>query len=379
MFKDKKEIDKINKEKSHSFLGNLLLQPTVNCTDSNRGQMFSGMILQCIQIENAEPPLVFTDFENQFGDYSSYGYKRLDGEFEVIKKFYKNKYNYLLLVKNVKTGEYDVVFRNECKHLTEKYGYHNKNDVIDSLQTGDIIEDEVLYRNNNYDDDMNFQYGTNLNTLFMSYGGYTNEDAVVISKSTAEKMAAPFVNVINIPLNTNDILINSLGNNDYYKCFPDIGEKLDNSGIVCSSRRINYDDVAVTLKNMRSRLNSDTSYYIHESENSKIVDINVFCNENDKEKTFNELYNKQIGKYYYENQKYYTEFYEFMKPIVEGKSKKVSHKFTKELLYIYNRYKMLIDPNVRLKCDGTLFDHIILQLVVLTRSPLCVGSKLAGR
>ena len=166
MFKDKKEIDKINKEKSHSFLGNLLLQPTVNCTDSNRGQMFSGMILQCIQIENAEPPLVFTDFENQFGDYSSYGYKRLDGEFEVIKKFYKNKYNYLLLVKNVKTGEYDVVFRNECKHLTEKYGYHNKNDVIDSLQTGDIIEDEVLYRNNNYDDDMNFQYGTNLNTLF---------------------------------------------------------------------------------------------------------------------------------------------------------------------------------------------------------------------
>ena len=48
---------------------------------------------------------------------------------------------------------------------------------------------------------------------------------------------------------------------DFYKAFPDIGERVEN-GILCSSRRVNYEKAAFALKKMTSPLPDDTNYFI---------------------------------------------------------------------------------------------------------------------
>ena len=76
------DIDTKKFEGNHSFLAESLLCPGVNMVDCNRLQMFNAHIAQCIQIKKPESPLIFTNFENQVGKYSS-GYNRLKGKYKV--------------------------------------------------------------------------------------------------------------------------------------------------------------------------------------------------------------------------------------------------------------------------------------------------------
>lgn len=360
------EIEK-GHEYKHDFLAESILTPGVNMTDCNRLQMFNSHIAQTIQIEGSEPPLFFTNFENQVGEYST-GYKKLEGSWEVIDKITKNHYQYILLMRNTKNGMYDILFRNETEWFTEHYGSKLNNSVFDSLEKGDIVEDEILYKDNNYDDEMNFKYGTNLNAVYMAYGGKTNEDAVVVSKSTAEKMSTYFINKVMVSVNTNDLLINLYGNNKKYKSFPDIGEDVIN-GRLLSRRRVAYDKVMSDLKDLRKVLTTDDTYYV----DGKVIDINVYCNSDinilkERDRTY------QVYKYLEDQRTFYESFVDRLKNIVEGKNKK---KYTQNLLYYYNRYKMFLDDK---KCvyQGKLFDNYIIEFTVLERRPLLIGSKTTG-
>ena len=86
---DLSTIDNKKWEGNHKFLAEGLLMPFFSHTDGNRAQMFCSHISQCIQIENGEVPLVFTDFENQVGD-NCLGYKYIDRDLTVVKKIIKN-------------------------------------------------------------------------------------------------------------------------------------------------------------------------------------------------------------------------------------------------------------------------------------------------
>lgn len=384
------QVNLIDDEKfygKHNTFGNLLLQPGVNHTDTNRGQMFSSHIEQAIQIDQPNPPLWFTRFEDQWSKYSS-GYLELDGKWKVLVKINKNDYNYVMIVKKIanskkekidmkngkepkfKVGTYHVIFRTEAVWLTEKYGYKYNNEIIDSLEKGDVIEDEILYKDKNRDEDMNFQYGRNLNAVYLSYAGLTTEDACVVSKSVTEKMASYFVKKIQVSLNTNDILTNMYGNKEFYKAFPDIGEEIK-GGLLCSSRRIHYQTAPISLSNMMKPRVGDTSYRAH----GKVIDIKVISNIDNPDEELEYNYNKQIKKYYKEERNYYKNFIKYVEPIVSDKKLIVSS----DLVYYYNRYKMLMDPKNKFRVDKNLFDHLIIEFMVFEKSPLVVGSKLAGR
>lgn len=362
------DVDIKQFEGKHNFLAESLLSPNMNKCDCNRLQMFNAHIAQCIQLEDPQPPLVFTRFENQVGKYSS-GYKRLKGNWKVIKKIHKNKYNYVMIVQNLDTEEYDIVFRQEAQWLTEHYGCKINNYAIDKLQEEDEINNKILYKDRNYDRNMNFQYGTNLNACFICYKGLTNEDAIVISETTAKRMSSYFVNKVQIPVNTNDILINYMGSKKFYKCFPDIGEEVK-GGKVAIERRINYDNIITDLKDLQEIRDNDTVFY---SEGT-VIDINIYCN-SDYTVMENQEYNKQVYAYIMKQRRYYEEFVDFLNPIIEGKK---TSNYSTELLYYYNRYKALLN-NEKFNYQGKKFDNYIIEFTILEELPVSVGSKISGR
>ncbi|WPH64202.1 non-viral RNA polymerase beta subunit [Staphylococcus phage vB_StaM_PB50] len=169
-------MQEIEDKKSHEFLSELLLMPNVNRTNGNRSQMFTSHIGQCIQLTEAEPPLIQTGFENQVGKYST-GYKKAERDFEVIFIFEKNKYVKYYLVKYKDNDEYDIIIREEANHLAEKFGNKYQNEKIDSLEIGSTVDkNEVLYKDQNYDEESNnFQYGTNATSVFLPDKGFTNK------------------------------------------------------------------------------------------------------------------------------------------------------------------------------------------------------------
>jgi DNA-directed RNA polymerase beta subunit len=357
-------------EGKHDFLAEELLMPNANKTDGNRSTMFSSHLAQFVTLKDAEAPLVYTNFENQVGKYSTAGYKKAKRDYVVIGKIEKNKYNYVLVVMDLETKEYGILTREECKFLTEHYGFKWNNDQIDSYDEGSKIESEdVLFKNDNYDENMNFGYGVNMNTAYFSYKNLTLEDAVVISKSAAKRLGSYVVHNVRISVNTNDILLNLYGDDSVYKSFPDIGEDIKDQ-ILASRRRINYDTALYELKNLKETRDNDDSFYA----SGKIVDVEVYSNIPEDELSKQD-YNVQVKKYIDEQNNFCKEVYSKLKNIVEDPNNKISD----ELIHFYNNCKMQIDENVSYTYENSKFSGVILNFTILEEEPLKIGSKITGR
>ena len=105
----------------HWFLAEELGVPRANYADTQRLQMFSNHINQHVHLKNPEYPKVFTNFEDQIGEYSV-AYKKAKEDFEIINKIVKNQYNYDLIVKYTKSGVYAIIPYRSRRNITEDYG-----------------------------------------------------------------------------------------------------------------------------------------------------------------------------------------------------------------------------------------------------------------
>ena len=366
------DLSNINNEEwhgKHNFLSEGLLMPFYSHTDGNRGQMFCSHISQCIQVKDSEVPEIFTNFENQIGD-NCLGYEYINRDVEVIGKIVKNNLNYILIVKDKDKNYYDIIKRNEAENLTEHYGYRNKNEIIDSIEVNDEIDkDGVIFTNYNYDESMNFSYGTNLNAIYLTYKGFTNEDGIAISESAAKKLSSYFVRKESINVNSNDFLLNLYGDKEMYKTFPDVGEDIKNKRLL-GRRRIVHKDTVNTLRHPDKILNTDDIYYA----DGKIVDIDIFYNGNLAELE-KQQYNKQVYNYILSLNKFYKEYVEFLKPIVEDDN----NEYSDELIYLYNRYLTFSQPNCIYENKNNLFNNYIVEFLIMHEKPLTVGSKITGR
>ena len=158
----------------HYFLSEELLIPHANNTDTQRANMFSNHIAQFVHLKEPEFPKVFTNFEDQVGEYSV-AYKKAEKDFKIIAKIVKNEYNYDLVVQ-YSDGVYDIIHYNHARNITEDYGYA-VNDCIAEKEVGDsVYKDEFIYKSDNYDDEGNFMYGKNLKAVYLAYKNLTYED-----------------------------------------------------------------------------------------------------------------------------------------------------------------------------------------------------------
>lgn len=375
MLKNDLERMDIEFKDSDVILGKNLLT-NANYLNSSRSLMLGNQLDQVVPLEHTEIPLYYTNYEYIVGKYSS-SYFKSDSNFKVIHKISKfpSKPNaiYILVVYNNDTGMYDVIERKPGERLTETYGYKYNNDIIDSIEENDVIKkNDVLYHSTSFNNKLQYGFGVNAVTMYTT-DPMTIEDAIVISKSLANKLTSVEYDIVRIPLNDNDILINYMGDRHKYKAFPDIGDSVKNS-IIAVRRRIAYSQALFDLKeeNMRKILTTDTEYYVPFAMDT-VVDINVYCNKDEDQLNRNK-YNEQIMNYYDNEQDYYKQIVEVLEPIIEKGN------YTDELGFIYTNAKKIINPNIKWKDDSNkVFGNIILEFVVEKKVPVVVGSKLSGR
>ena len=361
------EINNAEWEGTHKFLAEGLLVPQVNRTDSNRLQMFTSHITQCIQVVEAEPPLVFSNFENMIGE-NCLGYLKLKERKEVVKKIVKNDLNYLLLTKN-DNNHIELIERKDSNHLTEHYGYRNKNEIIDNYKEKDIIEkDEILFKNYNYDDEMNFTYGKNLNAVFLAYRGKTNEDGLILSESAAKDLSTYFIHKYSININDNDFLLNLYGDRENYKCFPSVGEEIENNKLL-ARRRIDLKEIINTLRDVDQVSLKDDIFYGR----GVVADVDVYFNGNinDLEKQY---YNTQVYNLIQDQNRYYEEYVNTIQELMSNPK----YTFSNDVIYTYNRFKTFLNPKVKYKSKGNDFSNYMIEFIVYHETPITMGSKITG-
>ena len=339
----------------HSFLAEELLIPNANKTDGSRMNMVCSQFSQLLVMDNAEPPLVFTNFENQIASKSS-GLVLAKENAEIVAVLPYNDCRALVLLK-YDTGVLDLIEHKYATNLTESFGYTSESLIEDIGQT--FKKGDTLYYNGMYDEHRNFKFGNNLRTVYLPFKGKTYEDAIVISKSASKLLSHTTVTQYLVVLNRNDVCVYDV---------PKVGEEIKD-GILTARRRISHQTILDSFKNDEFNIlrPGDTPFF----GNGIITDVEVMCNTpEDLEYPYNAHF-KEV----YENQnKLYTEFLEILD------SKELSKlKFSDNVLFWKRKATDILDPEIMFEHDKREFEGVIVRVDVIESHECEVGSKLTGR
>ena len=369
------ELDE--KYKGNDAVFGMTLLTRTGYISGNRSIMTTGHLKQAMTPIHPEFPKVFTEYENMVGKYST-GIKKASREWRVVDKIYKfeeDNHLYTLIVKDEVTGYYDVIEKKLVENLTEKFGFRYNTEDLDKIQVGDLIpKDSVLFKSTSYDEYNNYRFGVNATFCYTS-DVKTTEDAILVSQSFADKFRCVEVESITVSINDNDILINLYGDENNYKCFPDIGEYI-NDKIICATRRINNDQIFYDFKetNLRKINFSEDVLCTEQGSGGKIIDIKVYSNKSLEEMESNE-YHAQVTKYYKNELRYFKEIVESTQDVVyENKD------HSRNYNYIYKKSKDALNDNVKW-CEQQgkkPFSNMIIEFIVEREVPLKEGSKITG-
>lgn len=363
-------VPKHDNRENHSFLAEELMIPNAQKSDGGRLKMFTDHQGQTVEIRNAEPPKVFTGFENQVGKYSS-GYKQVKENYTILKIIELNE-NHKFIVIKTDSGLYDVIVFKEAENLTEYFGHINTlNEEIVEGASIDVEETEYVYKNGLYDELMNLQYGRNLKAVFVPYKGLTYEDAIVISDEVAELMTHTEVKEYFLVLNKNDILLDLNNKDGVYNPIPAINEEIKNS-ILCSRRRIDYNTLLFNFKKTEfdESQREDSSIFT----NGVLKDIFIYSNLID-DTPVNEPFKVILRKQF----EVFVDLFAYLEDIKLNPKNKVSEDFN----YWFSVARDYIAPDkdntMSYTFDKKSFEGIVIKFTVAENCPCENGSKLTGR
>lgn len=341
-------------------------------TDSSREYMFTSHLKQVLTLLEPDVPRLQTGFENTVGRYN-HAYHRLKGTWDVvdvIQKFPGKPGVYTLVLFNRKTNTYDMIEKKVAESLTEKFGYVYDTSLMDSLKPGDRLVDPVLYKSTSYDQHMNYRYGKNA-MVYYSTSTDTLEDAIRVRRSWAEKVKSVEIDTVQVMVNDNDVLLNLYGDEEVYKAFPDIGERVKNS-VLCGTRRVNKAHILYDFQaqNMRTLYSTDEEYYV--TKNAEVYDIDVYYN--GAEPFPGNLFHQQLKWYYDQVCEYADSIFSWATKI-----KKSGSKYTENVSFMRSRYMHFNDPDYKWKNKDRAFGNIVIEFKVRSTISLDAGSKLSGR
>ncbi len=341
-------------------------------SSSARSNMVAQHLVQALVPNKPEVPGVATSYEELFGAFST-SYKKTTSKLKVVKKIVKHEnYVYTLLVYNSDDDMYDIVQRKEVKNMAESYGFKYNNETIDSYDEGDIIPKKtVLYKSPCMDDDENFMFGLNAKVVYVT-SQETIEDSIVISKSFAKKFSVTKVDTCEIPFNDNDIFLNIYGDNEQYKSFPDVGEKIKDS-VLCATRRKNkvLDQLYLKNSNLKKIFPNDDVFQL--LGDYKVVDIDVWANKPYDELPTAPAYD-QVKFYYNRMIEYYTDIYNIFGDIIDK-----GYNYSQEFSQLYAKARDFLDPSCKYVDEERMFSNLIVEFTLMKSEPLRRGCKLCGK
>ena len=345
--------------------------------DASRLYMNTAETKQSLTLLYPDVPRLATSWENPLGRLNKdRSYKQLDGTWEVkdiIKKF-KNGDMYTIVFYNPETDTYDMIEKQIAESLPEKFGFLYNTDKMDSLQIGDIITDEIIYKSTSYDEHMNYRYGKNAKVLY-STSTHTIEDAVRIRNGWANGVKSVEVDDISSSVNKNHVPLNIYGDDNHYKVCPDFGEPIQNS-TVFALRMINKEHILVDFQkqNMKKIYSTDTDYVVSEADESYIYDIDIFYNGDDP---------FPDNVFFHQLKGYYDDICEYADKMLEWtiRIKESGSKYTDNIPYFKDKYQHFNDPEWKFcgKEKNKPFGYMTIVFKIKSIIGIGPGSKVAGR
>lgn len=350
------------------------LMTQVNHINSSRNIMFASQLGHMVSIKNPEMPLVPTGFENKLSSYSGM-LNKTDEDYEIVAKFAKNDYIYVLIGYDKKHKRYHAWKRIEAEEHSEGFATRYNNSFMDSLEIGDTVDKGTyIQKSTNFDKNMNYQYGKNINVVYM-VSPHVYEDGI-LAMNGVEKMFNTFRSEEKtIKLSDNEVLINWYGDEDHYQSLPKVGEKT-RKGYVAAVRKTDSSNAPRSLKSNKLR-------HIEMSDRpcmgeGRVIDIEIRTNKDPRKFPQAGAF-KQIAKLYDDQEKFYRDLYEYMMGIVE-QERSDECTYTDEFSIICADAMNHIDASAfYADSNDNVYGSMEIVIHLLDEEEMIVGSKFVGR
>jgi DNA-directed RNA polymerase beta subunit len=369
----------------------LLLSPFTQFNSSQRSNMFSSNISQALVIDGCEPPRIGSGYEQMFGDYSFDTTKRKsDGQlFDVIPKFEvgfgsshitDNPKKTVVLI----TDEgVDCIEISSYTQLYNGFGYKNNispNMMFLNSESGSFIDKDMEFtKPPNHKDGM-YCLGVNANIVFMSMPQVT-QDAIVLSESFAKKCSHPGIYTIKIFLDESSLPINLYGNETEPKLFPDIGEQVNDDGILMAIRNKDEESFADLIESSLNRVQISTDNLIKAPLGSTVLDVQVYSSQVAMRKLSNNPgIMGQLVKYQQQHYTYYRKVIDCYNRLKQEGYTKFTPRFN-DLVTRCMCLKKVVgsEKKVNLIDKRVPVDYFVLEITYSFPRVVSKGFKYAGR
>lgn len=269
----------------NSFIGN---------NSSARLQMFASHLTQMPVISGAEVRRIQTGMEREYGKYTFN--KKVEESIEVIEVV--NRYQRsigkddirvnpqtIVIYENVATREIGILDLPTFCTNHQYFGFDYKTrPAAEKLSKNTFIggksaqnpDGTVLLDSPSIDDNGNYMFGVNANVAMCTMPGVA-EDGVVISRDFLPKLGITVYHTRVVEFGGKRFPRNLYGDENNYKPFPDIGEKIRPDGLLAAL--CSYDDLtAVIEQNRRDSMNPDFFFdklVYADGADGEVVDIRV--------------------------------------------------------------------------------------------------------
>jgi hypothetical protein len=370
---DKSIRDRVNELESMTDLHSAPLAMSVPpYFNSSRKIIFAHNMSHAVNIVNPDMNNVYTGFEKIFGKYSEM-FEEADKNWEVVKKFQRNKYNYILVVYNKKEKIYDVIERTGFEEFSEGYSAKYNNSYLDNLDIGsEIAKGDTIKKSISFDEYNNYCYGKNLNTLF-TISTTTEEDCITLMNGAEKMMDTYRIHTIKVPFNRDEVMLNIHGDRKIYKPFPMVGERTVD-GILLSIRKIPNSSMLYSGKDkhLMKMAQGDITRYI----DGKVIDFTIYSNNPMSDLPDSFAYD-QIRELSKEQRKFYLDVFNYMSDLVNNEGPD-SYMCGSEVRYWMTKASKFVDSSAYFSDMDNVFGHVIMEFKILQRQHLVPGSKLTG-
>jgi len=370
------------------------LNPFLAHASSPRLCMMASHLSQLITLNNGDERIIQTGVDDQLGGNTFS--KKIDNDSRVIDivtryngisvNSVNAKTEIVIIYEDLVTGELDSLEVPNYFSLHQYFGFEYKwnEEQLSSLTKGSIIpKGTIIADSPSVTDNSGYKFGLNANVALMTIPE-VGEDGVVISKSMAERLEYTIFERRVVEYGTDNFPLNMYGDENVYKPFPEIGEKINEDSIVMALR--DYDqELATALVSKKDVLDFDPLFdkaeYV-KSPDMEMCDIKVIHSPKFKKEVYNgtsevvdkyvrglrEFHKHIIDTYESLEKDHYKRFRTQLKvsdrfnkllldsyAIVNPDDKRIKKTYKNEDLDLY-RVEMVIKKKVKPKVGGKITD-----------------------
>lgn len=270
------------------LLGANSMNPFHRHDSSPRGAMIANHLGQSLVINGSTERMVQTGYEREYGKYTFGVSMPCNGLIlEVIPRYtpslgedsIDDNPQTIVIYENVDTKQIGMLSLTQYCSNHQYFGFrYQEGPGWKHLRVGaEIPEGTVFLRSPNVTDDGGYKPGIEANIAYMSHPA-TSEDGVLIASDFLPRIGFRTYENRVVEWGQKKFALNLYGDENTYKPFPDIGQRIREDGVLMALRPYGPEELAIVEQSVRSTMEVDytfdTTVYVN-GPGGRVVDIRI--------------------------------------------------------------------------------------------------------